>query len=122
MLKIVIKNLIRRLNAHNTCCITGVKDHYNESEINLLIDMLKEFRVKVAISSVNPYNQNVIANVVDHASHRIAYGWASWKYTGVCFDFHKITKDGDEFERLIRSLSDLNLEWTNATNAVCKLY
>jgi hypothetical protein len=54
MLKIVIKNLLRRLNAHNTCCITGVKDHYNESEINLLIDMLQEFRVKVAITTLNP--------------------------------------------------------------------
>lgn len=120
MFRIVIEKLIYLLKCHNLSIKNGLRNPHEEIQIDLLLEILEKYGVKVAITTTNPHNKKSIKNALEHASHRMAHSWGNWIYESIDFNFKNlITDDGDEFEALMLSLNGLELEWPTPIAATC---
>ena len=121
MFRIVIEKLVYLLRCHNLTLVNNLSNQHEEIQIDLLLEMLEKYGVKVAITTTNPHNKKSFKNELEHASHRMVYSWSNWIYDSIDFNFNNlIADDGDEFEALMLSLNGLELEWPTPVSATCK--
>lgn len=124
MLDIVIKKLIHCLKCHNLTRMGRLMNPHEEIQIDLLLEMLEEYGVKIAITGKNPWSGNVITQELEHASHRMANALGQWIYDGICLDFSSAFKRNrksgktEENDAIIATLSELGFTW-NGNVATC---
>jgi hypothetical protein len=121
MFKIVVEKLIYCLRCHNATRVNNLDNPHEEIQIDLLLNMLEKYGVKITLTGPNPFcNDMIINHRLEHASHRLAHGMGAWIYQSVSLDCAKIHKKNccEERKDIDAALRDLGFTWSG-TVATC---